>query len=97
MDQRGVFPDTHVHRADAQVKDSFNEAIPATPRKSVNWIENKSILTPTSGFLDSGYTHTLNPYVGCSNALHIGVVEAPLCNDGDHRRPRRAQGGRTIC
>jgi DNA repair photolyase len=68
MDQRGVFPDTHVHRADAQVKDSFNEATPATPRKSVNWIENKSILTPTSGFLDSGYTHTLNLYVGCSNA-----------------------------
>jgi DNA repair photolyase len=25
-------------------------------------------LTPTSGFLASGFTHTLNPYVGCSNA-----------------------------
>jgi hypothetical protein len=29
-------------------------------------IENKSILTPTSGFLASGYTHTLNPHVGCA-------------------------------
>jgi DNA repair photolyase len=31
-------------------------------------IDNKSILTPTSGFLGHGYTHTLNPYVGCAFA-----------------------------
>jgi hypothetical protein len=46
--------------------------IDATPKettfKGINWIENKTILTPTSGFLASGYTHTLNPYVGCGFA-----------------------------
>jgi DNA repair photolyase len=36
--------------------------------KDISWIDNKSILTPTSGFLASGYTHTLNPYVGCAFA-----------------------------
>src|SRR5689334_14645593 len=37
-------------------------------RMQTVWIENKSILTPTSGFLASGYTHTINPYVGCAFA-----------------------------
>ncbi len=31
-------------------------------------IENRSILTPTSGFLAAGYTHTINPYQGCAFA-----------------------------
>ncbi|MCA9264489.1 MAG: hypothetical protein KDA60_11595 [Planctomycetales bacterium] len=31
-------------------------------------IENKSILTETSGFLGDGYTHTINAYSGCSFA-----------------------------
>lgn len=31
-------------------------------------IENASILTPTSGFLASGYTHTINAYQGCAFA-----------------------------
>jgi DNA repair photolyase len=30
--------------------------------------ENVSILTPTSGFLKTGYTHTINVYQGCSVA-----------------------------
>jgi len=34
----------------------------------MNWIENKTILTPTSGFLGTGYTHTINAYVGCQFA-----------------------------
>lgn len=34
-------------------------------------IENKSILTPTSGFLASGFTHTANPYSGCAFASGI--------------------------
>lgn len=38
------------------------------PIKTITWIENKTILTPTGGFLASGYTHTLNPYVGCGFA-----------------------------
>jgi DNA repair photolyase len=29
-------------------------------------IDNKSILSPSRGFLGSGYTHTLNPYSGCA-------------------------------
>jgi hypothetical protein len=35
---------------------------------TVEWIDNATILTPTSGFLATGYTHTLNPYVGCAFA-----------------------------
>lgn len=35
---------------------------------AINEIPNKSILTPTGGFLASGYTHTINPYVGCGFA-----------------------------
>lgn len=31
-------------------------------------LEQRSILTPTGGFLKQGYTHTLNPYSGCSFA-----------------------------
>jgi DNA repair photolyase len=31
-------------------------------------IDNVSILTPTSGFLKAGYTHTINLYQGCSFA-----------------------------
>src|SRR5438105_12209526 len=34
----------------------------------MNWIENKTILTPTGGFLASGYTHTINVYQGCAFA-----------------------------
>jgi DNA repair photolyase len=34
----------------------------------LHWIDNKTILTPTGGFLATGYTHTLNPYVGCAFA-----------------------------
>jgi DNA repair photolyase len=35
---------------------------------STTWIENKTILTPTGGFLAPGFTHTLNPFVGCAFA-----------------------------
>lgn len=31
-------------------------------------ISNRSILTPTTGFLGPGYTHTVNAYVGCAFA-----------------------------
>lgn len=34
----------------------------------MDWIDNKTILTPTGGFLATGYTHTINPYVGCAFA-----------------------------
>jgi DNA repair photolyase len=30
--------------------------------------DNKSILTPTGGFLKQGFSHSLNPYLGCSFA-----------------------------
>lgn len=35
------------------------------------WLEQRSILTPTGGFLRSGYTHSLNPYSGCSFAAGV--------------------------
>ena len=35
----------------------------------MKWIDNKSILTEQKGgFLNNGYTHSLNPYTGCSFA-----------------------------
>lgn len=35
----------------------------------MEWINNKTILTAQKyGFLENGYTHTLNPYSGCSFA-----------------------------
>ena len=35
----------------------------------MKWINNKTILTEQkTGFLEQGYTHTLNPYSGCSFA-----------------------------
>lgn len=34
-------------------------------------INNKSILTPTSGFLGSGFTHTINIYSGCAFANSV--------------------------
>src|SRR5688500_6436446 len=34
-------------------------------------VENKSILTETSGFLGDGFTHTINAYSGCSFAGSI--------------------------
>lgn len=39
-----------------------------TTRDATPWLEQRSILTPTGGFLKAGYTHTLNPYSGCSFA-----------------------------
>jgi DNA repair photolyase len=35
---------------------------------SLSLVENASILTPTSGFLKAGYTHTINVYQGCAFA-----------------------------
>jgi DNA repair photolyase len=36
--------------------------------RSLPLVENASILTPTSGYLSAGYTHTINLYQGCSFA-----------------------------
>jgi len=71
MENSGVLPDTLVPRTEVLIQGSLDEAIPQAPGKIINWFENKGILTPTSGFLADGYTHTLNPYVGCSNAGSI--------------------------
>ena len=51
---------------------SIQEAIPL---KRMSWISNKSILTPTSGFLASGYTHTLNPYVASCSTTTYSAME----------------------
>jgi DNA repair photolyase len=58
-----------VERSETLTQHTLVEATPEEiPLKGISWIENKTILTPTSGFLASGYTHTLNPYVGCGFA-----------------------------
>jgi DNA repair photolyase len=43
-------------------------ALPRGTNRSLPLVENQSILTPTSGFLRSGYTHTINVYQGCAFA-----------------------------
>jgi len=43
-------------------------ALPQTSSRSLPLVENTSILTPTSGFLRTGYTHTINAYQGCTFA-----------------------------
>jgi DNA repair photolyase len=59
-------------------------------------LDNKSILSPTRGFLGSGYTHTLNPYSGCAFA---GTVCGLFCyaqHDGNITwgRPWRLYGAK---
>jgi DNA repair photolyase len=54
----------------------FDASSEDMPAKGVRWIDNKSLLTPTGGFLASGYTHTVNPYVGCAFA---GAVCGTFC------------------
>jgi len=41
---------------------------PQASSRSLPLVENTSILTPTSGFLRTGYTHTINVYQGCTFA-----------------------------
>jgi DNA repair photolyase len=43
-----------------------NATLPSLPQ-----VANKSILTPTSGFLASGFTHTINAYQGCAFAASL--------------------------
>ncbi len=38
------------------------------PSRSIPRIDNATILTPTSGYLAAGYTHTINVYQGCAFA-----------------------------
>jgi DNA repair photolyase len=38
------------------------------PPNGTPWVENRSLLTRTGGFLGPGYTHTLNVYQGCAFA-----------------------------
>jgi DNA repair photolyase len=38
---------------------------------SIESIDNKSILSPSRGFLGPGFTHTLNPYSGCAYAKTV--------------------------
>ncbi len=53
-----------------------------SPRPDVRLVECKSILTKTGGFLGS-FTHTLNPYAGCSFGVdgcgvYCYVAESPI-------------------
>ena len=56
---------TETAHASARVGESGPEAQRAG---AIHWIDNKSILTKTSGFLADGYTHTINLHVGCAFA-----------------------------
>jgi DNA repair photolyase len=44
---------------------------PRVPFQPLPLVENASILTPTSGFLKTGYTHTINAYQGCAFARSL--------------------------
>lgn len=67
---------------------------------SIALIDNASILTPTSGFLKAGYTHTINAYQGCAFA---GSVCGIFCYAQHNRwitrgRPWRLYGAkRRVC
>lgn len=37
----------------------------------MEWINNKTLLSPTGGFLKGGFTHTVNIYSGCSFARAV--------------------------
>ena len=45
-----------------------DHALPQAGARSLLLVDNTSILTPTSGFLRTGYTHTINAYQGCAFA-----------------------------
>jgi DNA repair photolyase len=51
-------------------------------------IDNTSILSPTRGFLGSGYTHTLNPYSGCAFAGAICGLFCYAQHDGNITKGR---------
>lgn len=51
-------------------------------------LEHRSILTATGGFLKSGYTHTLNPYSGCSFASALCGTFCYAQHNGWIRRGR---------
>jgi DNA repair photolyase len=45
--------------------------VPDVSSGALPLVENASILTPTSGFLRTGYTHTINAYQGCAFARSL--------------------------
>jgi DNA repair photolyase len=51
-----------------QPVENHDATSPPTSYLSIPLIANASILTPTSGFLAAGYTHTINVYQGCAFA-----------------------------
>jgi DNA repair photolyase len=59
-------------------------------------IDNRSILSPTGGFLGAGYTHTLNPYSGCAFSGSVCGLFCYAQHDGNitRRRPWRLYGAK---
>ena len=55
---------------------------------SMEMIDNTSILSPTRGFLGSGFTHTLNPYSGCAFAGSVCGLFCYAQHDGNITRGR---------
>jgi len=45
-----------------------DNALPDTMGRGLPLVDNASILTPTTGYLKAGYTHTINAYQGCAFA-----------------------------
>jgi DNA repair photolyase len=52
----------------AQPAKTHDSTSPPASSRSIPLVENTSILTPTSGFLKTGFTHTINVYQGCAFA-----------------------------
>jgi DNA repair photolyase len=59
-------------------------------------IDNQSILSPTRGFLGSGYTHSLNPYSGCAFAGSVCGLFCYAQHEGNitKGRPWRLYGAK---
>ncbi len=59
-------------------------------------IDNRSILSPTRGFLGPGFTHSLNPYSGCAFAGSVCGLFCYAQHDGNitKGRPWRLYGAK---
>ncbi len=51
-----------------QLVENHDSENPTAPARSIPLVDNATILTPTSGYLATGYTHTINVYQGCAFA-----------------------------
>ena len=60
------------------VADPDSAAFPQSSR-SIPWVENVTIFTPTGEFLAAGYTHTINVYHNADSRNHLFPQSELFC------------------